>query len=383
VSDWQTALGQAIRARRQDLGLTLDEAGRAAGVSRSHLNLIELGKASGISRDCVARIDEGLAAGGTLHLLHATRDSVRPSRSEQVPRGEFNQALLALAAALLLDPDRLAGSRTVDPPLLRDLQSLTSEFARRHHHARPQVILGPISAHLRYLLDLGRAATPAALRPALARTTAETAAIRGWVGFRGYGDLVGAHAHLALGRQHAREAGDDTLMAQVLFSAAQRKAGAGLPQLRGWLAARVAVEQALLGQGRRARADLARAQATLSSCPSRDPGGLFCMWDETRFPGYAGKTLLLLGDRAATTFLEQALAVTDAPHPRLGVLVDLASARLRDGNADAAVALLVEAAQLAVERGIDGFARWRLQQGRAELPSEQQRVLDQRLHALA
>jgi hypothetical protein len=244
----------------------------------------------------------------------------------------------------------------------------------------------------------------------LARVTAETAALAGWVAFRGTGDLVTAHAQLALGRQQAREAGDDVLLAQLLaatsslhssldsprlgegqssplalslLQAAQRKAGGGSTPLHGWLAARIAEEQAVLGDSRRARAALGRAEAALPSCTPSDPAGLFVIWDESRFPGWTGKTLLLLGDPAATGMLERALATTSAPHPRLGLLVDLAMARTRDGDADHAIALLVEGAQLAVERGIEGFARWRLQEGRAHFSPAQQRTFDSRLQAVA
>src|SRR4029450_10578363 len=38
MADWQTILGRAVRERRQDLDLTLDQASRAIGISRSHLN---------------------------------------------------------------------------------------------------------------------------------------------------------------------------------------------------------------------------------------------------------------------------------------------------------------------------------------------------------
>jgi hypothetical protein len=81
--------------------------------------------------------------------------------------------------------------------------------------------------------------------------------------------------------------------------------------------------------------------------------------------------------------LEQALAMTSAPHPRLGLLVDLAMARMNEGDADHAITLLVEGTQLAIERGIEGFARWRLQEGRGQLSPAQQRAFDSRLHALA
>ena len=414
VGGWQTIFGRAVRNRRQELELTLDEASAAAGVSRSHLNLIELGKATGVSRDCAARIDAGLGSEGALLALlprSVTEDAARDAtRGEEMRRAEFNKAVLALATLLLLDPERLTGAHEVDAALLDDLEALTADFAHRQHHARPQVILGPIQAHLQNLLGLADTGAPPSLRPRLARVTAETAGIAGWIAFRGNGDLVTAHGQLALGRQHARDAGDHALMAQLLAAssslyspldipqmrknrgstlalsllhAAQRRAGSSSPPLQGWFAARVAVEQALLDEGRRARAALARAEAALPSALPGDPAGLFVIWDETRLPGYAGKALLLLGDPAATAVLDRALAMTSAPHPRLGLLVDLAMARVRDGDADHAVTLLVEAAQLALSRGIDRFARWRLQEGRAALPTAQQHVFDGQLHTLA
>jgi hypothetical protein len=143
------------------------------------------------------------------------------------------------------------------------------------------------------------------------------------------------------------------------------------------------MEQALLGDTRRARPLLGRAEATLASQPSGDTAGLFVIWDESRFPGWAGKTLLLMRDPAATGLLEQALSMTTAPHPRLGLLVDLAMARMNEGDTDQAITLLVEGTQLAIERGIEGFARWRLQEGRSRLSPAQQRAFDSRLHAVA
>jgi hypothetical protein len=93
--------------------------------------------------------------------------------------------------------------------------------------------------------------------------------------------------------------------------------------------------------------------------------------------------LLLLGDPVATQLLEQALAMTSAPHPRLGLLIDLSMAQVRDGDADHAVTLLVEATQLALARGIDRFARWRLQEGRSALPTTHRHVFDSQLSMLA
>jgi hypothetical protein len=286
-----------------------------------------------------------------------------------------------------VDPDRLTTAPTIDGALLADLESLTADLAHRQHFARPQVVFGPVRAHLGHLLALHDRSVAPQLRPRLSRVTAATAAIAGWVAFRGFGDLVSAHAHLALGLQHAEQAGDDLLMAQVLAAssslhssldlprgdanpasppavsqlpAAQRKAGAGMTPLHGWLASRIAVKLALFGDDRKARAALTEAEATLPSRPPRDPVGLFCLWDQTRFAGYTGKTLLIPGDPAATACLEHALQATSAPHPWLGLPVDLAVAKVDAGDADEAVALLVEAAQPAVEHGIDGFARWRL-----------------------
>jgi transcriptional regulator with XRE-family HTH domain len=414
VGGWQTIFGQAVRERRQALELTLEEASAAIGISRSHLNLIELGKATGISRDSAAKIDVGLGADGALlALLPAgdTRDSANDTTgSDEMRRAEFNKAVLAIAAWLLLDTERLVATQRADTALLGDLESLTAEFVRRQHHARPEAILGPLRAHVRHLLELEGASAAPNLRPRLERVTAETAALAGWVAFRGEGDLATAHAQLALGREHASRAGDDELLAQLLgvssslyssldiphvdknqgaslalslLHAAQRKAGSHSAALQGWLAARVGVERALLGEGRKARAALMRAEMAVPSDRAKSPAGLFIIWDETRLPGYTGKALLLLGDSVATTLLEQALDQTSAPHPRLGLLVDLSMARVRDGDADNAVTLLIDAAQLALTHGIDRFARWRLKEGRAALLAIHQRDFDDRLQTLA
>jgi transcriptional regulator with XRE-family HTH domain len=278
MGGWQSILGRAVRERRQELELTLDEASRAIGISRSHLNLIELGKATGVSGEAVERIDAGLGSQGALVALLLPKDAADVTRSEEMRRAEFNKAVVALAASLFFDPERLTKSQKVDAALLRDHESLTRDFVRRQHHARPQTILGPTRAHLNQLLSLESTSLSPSMRQQLDRIIGETAALAGWVAFRSNGDLVTAHAQLALGRQHAREAGDDILLAQLLaatsslhssldlprggedqrsplavslLQAAQRKAGTGPRPVHGWIAVRLAMEQALHGETRR------------------------------------------------------------------------------------------------------------------------------------
>ena len=414
MAGWYTIFGKAVRERRHAFGLTLEEASGAVGISRSHLNLIELGKATGVSPEAAKRIDAGLGARGVLLALLPAGDNESPAevvaRGEEMRRAAFNKALLTIGATLLLDPERAISAAGVDPALLSDLESLTADLARRQHHSSPQAILGPLRAHLRHLLDLEQERMPLSLRPRLARVTAQTAAVAGWVAFRGAGDVVAAHAQMALAREQANNAGDDELVAELrgassslfssldipyghgdrestlalsLLQAAQRKAPAGPSALQGWLSARLAVEQAVLGDGRRARAALARAEASLPSGQPDASGGLFVIWNEARLPGFSGKALLLLGDPAATTLLEEALAGTRAPHPRFGLLVDLAMASVSAGEPDRGVTLLLDATRLAMERGIDRFARWRLQEGRARLPTVHQRSFDRQLPVLA
>ncbi len=413
MAGWHTIFGKAVRERRQALGLTLEEASRAIGISRSHLNLIELGKATGVSREAAKRIDAGLDASGTLLVLVPSGDESPAevtARGEEMRRAAFNKALLTIGATLLLDPERAISAGGVDPALLSDLESLTADLAHRQHRSSPQAVLGPLRAHLRHLLDLEQERMPLSLQPRLARVTAETAAVAGWVAFRGTGDLVTAHAQMALAREQANAASDDKLIAELLgassslyssldiphghgdqastlalslLQAAQRRAPAGASALQGWLAARLAVEEAVLGEGRRARAALARAEASVPSGQPDASGGLFVIWNEARLPGFSGKALLLLGDPAAAALLEEALAATSAPHPRFGLLVDLAMASVSAGDPDHGVTLLLDATQLAVERGIDRFARWRLREGRARLPAVHQRSFDRQLPVLA
>src|SRR6266496_236058 len=105
MTEWRTILGQAVRTRRQALELTLTEASKAIGISRPHLNLIELGKATGVSRECAQKIDAGLDCKGELLALLPTHDAAGVVSGDQMRRGEFNKAVLALAASVLFDPD--------------------------------------------------------------------------------------------------------------------------------------------------------------------------------------------------------------------------------------------------------------------------------------
>ncbi len=123
MSEWRTILGKAVRERRQAFELTLDEASRVIGISRSHLNLIELGKATGISRECAERIDANLDFNGELLALLPTARPSTPIRSEPVRRAEFNKAVLALAATVLLDPDHLNAPSTIDGGIVKSCGS--------------------------------------------------------------------------------------------------------------------------------------------------------------------------------------------------------------------------------------------------------------------
>jgi hypothetical protein len=70
-------------------------------------------------------------------------------------------------------------------------------------------------------------------------------------------------------------------------------------------------------------------------------------------------------------------------HGRIAVRIAEEQPLLGETRSDQAIPLLVEGTQLAIERGIEGSARWRLQEGRGQLSPAQQRALDSRLHAVA
>jgi hypothetical protein len=55
----------------------------------------------------------------------------------------------------------------------------------------------------------------------------------------------------------------------------------------------------------------------------------------------------------------------------------------RVGSDPVILPLAAEGTRLAIERGGEGFARWRLQEGRGRLSPAQQRAFDSRLHAVA
>jgi cytochrome c peroxidase len=62
----------------------------------------------------VARIDAGLSSQGALVALLPAKDAADVTRSEEMRRAEFNKAVVALAASLFFDPERLTESQKVD-----------------------------------------------------------------------------------------------------------------------------------------------------------------------------------------------------------------------------------------------------------------------------
>jgi len=74
-------------------------------------------------------------------------------------------------------------------------------------------------------------------------------------------------------------------------------------------------EQSVYERWQRQLADAGIGERELSAALTT---GLFVVWNEARLPGYAGKALLLLGDPAAVSLLEQAITATsqDRRSPR-------------------------------------------------------------------
>jgi hypothetical protein len=64
----------------------------------------------------------------------------RPGGSSVVPRS-WRGCTEGITDTLT---ERLVATQRADTALLGDLESLTAEFVRRQHHARPEAILGPL-----------------------------------------------------------------------------------------------------------------------------------------------------------------------------------------------------------------------------------------------
>lgn len=330
------------------------------------------------------------------------------------------RVLLGAAAVPLPAVYRLESARhdrsPMDESVMEALAAVTRSYAHSYPHVEAAEILPLARQHLDVLVRWLPEPMAPRLRARLGSITAETAALAGWAALTL--NLRGdAWSYFSLGRDAARDVGDETLHAQVLGSIASLQSGINggvatgsrvairtleeaaaraqhAPALtRAWLAARLSEERAAVDDARGFHGDLQVAEDAFGRAGTEGttPGffgadGFLAVWGDACLAGYQGIGQVLLGQgEQAVPVLVSTLDQTVDERQCVVVLADLASAWTLADEPEEACQVAIRTIDLAerasfplgVER-VRGV-RHRLQ-GREALPAV--RELDERLAAM-
>jgi hypothetical protein len=301
---------------------------------------------------------------------------------EIVKRRDFGRLMAALgggAVAAGLDQERLLSAfgqlTRVDEQLLRDLEALTLDYARRHRTTAPRNVLPELTNHvlrLRGLLDQA----PARLLSRLQVDVAEAAITTGWLNWytenRSHAEAwwnyailtmdteLQAHALVAASSLHSSQGWRPTsgLGALERLDAGLDLLGPqGAPRLGAWLHGRRAEEYALGGAGTLAYRELEAAGTAMARARAED--GIWAgARDSAHLEAYRGNVAMRLGrGEEAELSLEQVLAGTPDGYMtgRCWSLLDLSEARALRGDGEGAVGALSQAVGLAGRGGLTAY----------------------------
>ncbi|GAA4205010.1 hypothetical protein GCM10022252_64860 [Streptosporangium oxazolinicum] len=373
------ALGSRMRELRKARSLTLMELGELTGYSWQHLGAVERASVAP-SESVVIACDTALGANGMLngmfpgvireqaHLRHRS-EAARRSISETPDPG--------------VDWGRLStyGKRAsaITSAVVEDIEMITIHQRRLYHELTSTEMLVPVDGHLALLLSLLEAPAPDRLRRRIAHAAAEAAGFAAWIRFD-LGD------HFTMGHRYATaldalgEAGDRGLRSYVRAyrsvtadaagwadeavlhaSAALDIAGRSVTRVtKSWLHAVSATAHAHAGDSRTALAELDRANGALERAGDERDEWMYD-FDRERLLGYEGDCLLELGRYAqAARSFEDAIGGVPATcvRRRAELTVDLARARLGEGESAEAVRLAQEAIAVFARRGsVAGMSR--------------------------
>jgi transcriptional regulator with XRE-family HTH domain len=252
----------------------------------------------------------------------------------------------------------------VEPPRFRDAETVTqlSELAahleRAYHTADPQSLLMPVQALVETAEHYIDVAASHGARQELLRIVARGELLLGRISHFDLHHSLEARAHLGLAREAAEEASDPLLESAALghmafIPAEKHHFGAAVsyiegararlrrhdaPPIRSWLTAIDAELNTNAGQIAAALSSLEEARATLSSPRPEPVAEWFDFFDDRRLDGFEGFTLRRAGDAgAARVRLERAASPASGigPKQRAVATIDLAVARVEDGDVDA------------------------------------------------
>lgn len=386
---------ERLRHQRRLRGWTLDEV--AEGLHRLSMGGSELG----VDAHMVGRWERGVRRPAPRYVALLCRLFELPAdelglvdeaveaaetvdKEDDVRRRQFLQYMSVVTGATMLDWDRLAAMLRDqlgpgDRVLVDDLEVITRSYARQVETIAPGSLLPALRSHLGMLSGSLHSGQPESVRLRLLSLTGETAVLAGrlsWL-LENRGE---ARQCWNLACALAKEAGDDTLLAEALANqrvlhstipnrgqygrpdralalldaAEDRLSATSSPYTRTMVLLSRAEDQAALGNAEASLRDLEAAEATIDSVTSPD-NGFYALWDSSRVAGYRGSCMLALDlPEEASTVLEGALAQTNETliGQRCAVMTDLATAYAMQREVERSAALLLHAADTAERAGL-------------------------------
>lgn len=386
---------ERLRHQRRLRGWTLDEV--AEGLHRLSMSGTELG----VDAHMVGRWERGVRRPAPRYVALLCRLFELPAdelglvdealeaaetvdKEDDVRRRQFLQYMSVVTGATMLDWDRLAAMLRGqlgpgDRVLVDDLEVMTRSYARQVETVAPGSLLPALRSHLAMLSGSLHGGQPESVRLRLLSMTGETAVLAGrlsWL-LENRGE---ARQCWNLACELAREAGDDTLLAEALANqrvlhstipnrgqygrpdralalldaAEDRLNAASSPYTRTMVLLSRAEDQAAVGNADASLRDLEAAERAISAVTGPDDG-FYALWDSRRVAGYRGSCALALQQpEEASAVLEAALAETDDAliGQRCAVMTDLATAYAMQREVERSAALLLDAADTAERAGL-------------------------------
>lgn len=373
------AMGARMRELRKGRSMTLLRLGELTGYSWQHLGAVERGSVAP-SESVIASCDAALGASGVLMsmLPGVIREQAHLRHSSDMARRSS-----PVVAGPAVDWGRLnaCGGRAsaVTAAVVDDIEAITAHQRHLYHELTSAQMLVPVDGHLGLLVSLLDTPSPDPLRRRLASAAGEAAGFAAWIWFD-LGDHFKMEHRYSVAVDTLSEAGDSGLRAYVrayqavtadamgrteeavshssaALDAACRSAG---PVTKAWLHAVHATARAHAGDSPTALAQLGQAHDALGRARG-DRDEWMYDFDHERLLGYEGNCLLELGRYGdAVQAFTQAMGGVPATcvRRRAEISVDLASARLGQGETEEAVRLAREAATVFLRRGsVSGLGR--------------------------
>jgi len=386
---------ERLRLQRRLRGWTLDEV--AEGLHRLSMGGAELG----VDAHMVGRWERGVRRPAPRYVAllcrlfelpadelglveEAAEAAETAGKEDDVRRRQFLQYMSVVTGATMLDWDRLATMLRgqlgpADRVLVDDLEKITTSYARQVETVAPGSLLPALRSHLAMLSGSLQAGPPEPVRRRLLSLTGQTAVLAGRLSWL-LDNRGEARQCWTLACDLAREAGDDTLLAEalgnqrvlhstipsrgqyghpdralaLLDAAEDRLTATSSPYARMMVLLSRAEDWAAVRNADASWRDLEAAERAIATATGPDDG-FYALWDEGRIAGYRGSCALAL-DRPeeASTVLEAALAQTDDAlvGQRCAVMTDLATSYAMQREVEHSAALLMDSADVAERAGL-------------------------------